>query len=509
MQEIIEWFKESIGYCTRLQYMNEDELKGCMLKLEERYNLFEKEEKTNLKNLLENNLEPRDLVWVLSVFTAYMSCEDFKIMLSEVACKTNYDEYLYSVSLEFQVKMRLSGNYEKKRYLRKKSIDIIKDKIQCPEFIPKEQRDKGTAVIITTQILSMLHAPTNIILSFAYVMQKYLGYNVYIFACTEDERMPEHLFYNSYCFNANPNINFGINTFTYQGQVINICQLKTSDKDFIQEYQEVLSFISGIKPHFALAMGCFSCFGDIINEIVDVAAINMTLECPISEANIIMRKDDKNVENEYDSYLQKTGQKYCFIEEKYPLIVEKSEVVYSRKDEGLPENKLLIAIAGNRLEMEIDEEFIQLCACIVKRCKNVAFGFLGECENILKLFSNPVFEGYVFDLGFRKDLYATYKMFDLYLNPKRRGGGWSSIIALSAGVPVITLKYGDVYYSVGDKYAYESYEHILDEVIKCSEDRDYLNKKKEISKEYPDNSEKNLVEYVSNVLKQIIDEIEE
>lgn len=508
MQEIMEWFKESIGYCTQFQYMKESELKIRMQQLEERYNLFNGEEKINLKKLLMNNIEHKDLVWVLSVFTAYMKCEDFEIMLGEAAIKTDYDVYLYNMNLEFQINIRVRENYELKRILRKKNIDIVKNNIECPKFIPKDKRNKKVVVIFTDQILSFLHAPTKVILSFAYVMQKYLEYEVYIFVCPMDNYMPIDLFYKSNALNADQNIPFGINKYEYKEQEINICQLKMSDENFIQEYQEVLLFISSIKPYFVLSMGCSSCFGDIINDIIDVAAINMTSMCPISEANIIMRKDSKEKNNEYDSYLNKVGQKYCFIEDKYPLIVEKSLIEYNKEYEGLPEGKLLIAIVGNRLNTEIDKEFIQMCIEIIQRCNNVVFGVIGENVNCPELLNNPIFEGYVFDLGFRKDLYATYKMFDLFLNPKRKGGGWSSGIALSAGVPVLTLKFGDVYYNVGDEYAYDNYEQMICEIKRCSEDREYLQRKKEIAKKHPDNSEEQLITYVSNVLKQIINEIE-
>ena len=105
---------------------------------------------------------------------------------------------------------------------------------------------------------------------------------------------------------------------------------------------------------------------------------------------------------------------------------------------------------------------------------------------------------------------ATYGMIDLYLNPNRAGGGFSSSMALTAGVPVITLPNCDVAYNVGTEFVVSNDEEMIAEVSKYLQDFEYYNYKKQCAEKI---SEKNSVEklelYVKNILDKVLPCIEE
>lgn len=73
-------------------------------------------------------------------------------------------------------------------------------------------------------------------------------------------------------------------------------------------------------------------------------------------------------------------------------------------------------------------------------------------------------------LGYCMDLPGTYRALHLYLNPRRLGGGWSSAMALMAGLPVVTLPACDVAYNVGGEFTVTTEEEMVDAVIRYASD---------------------------------------
>lgn len=73
------------------------------------------------------------------------------------------------------------------------------------------------------------------------------------------------------------------------------------------------------------------------------------------------------------------------------------------------------------------------------------------------------------------------KLLDVYLNPYRSGGGRSSFEALAQGVPVITFKYGDVYYTCGDEFAVGDDENLLETASRYVTDGSFMENQKHLA----------------------------
>ena len=69
-------------------------------------------------------------------------------------------------------------------------------------------------------------------------------------------------------------------------------------------------------------------------------------------------------------------------------------------------------------------------------------------------------------MGYCTDLKGVVGALDLYLNPDRLGGGWSSAIALYAGIPVVTFEKGDVAYNVSEKFVVRDYKEMYEVIRK-------------------------------------------
>ncbi len=76
-------------------------------------------------------------------------------------------------------------------------------------------------------------------------------------------------------------------------------------------------------------------------------------------------------------------------------------------------------------------------------------------------------------LGFQLDIMDVYHIADAYLNPTRRGGGSAIVYALQAGLPVLSLPFGDAGQAVAgfpklatyEEMAHRAHELITDEKV--------------------------------------------
>ena len=65
---------------------------------------------------------------------------------------------------------------------------------------------------------------------------------------------------------------------------------------------------------------------------------------------------------------------------------------------------------------------------------------------------------------------------DLYINPKRLGGGTSVAEALYKGLPAVTLDYGDVGVGAGSDFLVKDYEEMYKKVILYAQDKEFYEK---------------------------------
>ena len=72
---------------------------------------------------------------------------------------------------------------------------------------------------------------------------------------------------------------------------------------------------------------------------------------------------------------------------------------------------------------------------------------------------------------------------DLYINPTRMGGGTSSVEAMDKGVPVVTVRRGDVYTNTGEDFGVENYEEMLKLIERYRTDKEFYQKMSERAKE--------------------------
>ena len=61
------------------------------------------------------------------------------------------------------------------------------------------------------------------------------------------------------------------------------------------------------------------------------------------------------------------------------------------------------------------------------------------------------------------------------MNPIRRGGGTSCVEAMSKGVPVVTVDYGDVSVNAGEEFCVKDYDKMQRRILQYYSDKEYYN----------------------------------
>lgn len=341
-----------------------------------------------------------------------------------------------------------------------------------------ETRNSDTVVIIASQFIGFNHAPTRRVLDYSYAIQKELNKKVIII---NDAGLnfyrSEHLMNT---FRAN---------FMEEYSHINVLPYKDEKFDFYQVdcqmpnvhiIKELLEEIYEINPLLVFNIGASSLVTDLCTSFTTTVSLPCSNEIPISRSKYLLvgreinEDDTKTIDKMFD--YQK------LIETLINYEIVEFDQVYHKEQFEIPKDAFVISIVGNRLDSEMDNGFLQLINSIVKK-EDIHILFIGNVNNKNRI--NNIVENNE-NLHFAGSLAAAskaIKLTDLYLNPKRSGGGRSSFEALHYGVPVITLKTGDVFYTCGNDFGVNNYNEMYEKVIKYYSNIELYSEMKQKSKE--------------------------
>lgn len=341
--------------------------------------------------------------------------------------------------------------------------------LQC---IPKEERNKDLVVVFISQFLRMEHGPTKTALDRCYALSKYLNKKVILINTKElitgKGAVP---FYNSTQGNVIEEYN-NCNNIKYKDIEIPYYQPKCAMPDE-DECRNIINFIKNEKPYLLLNIGGYSITADLASQIVPMATISTSGNYSISKTKgqfFIMGR--KPLESDYE-YIAKEGHtRDAIIECPFTFQLKPQEHNYTREEFGLPKEKAIIAIIGGRLDREINEEFLRVLDILASQNYFiVTIGGYNFTQEMKDRYFN-LKENYK-GLGFQSDILACIDLIDIYINPKRQGGGTSAVECMFKGKPALSLKHGDVSMIVDEHFLCDSYDELINLAIKCKEDNDF------------------------------------
>ncbi len=340
-------------------------------------------------------------------------------------------------------------------------------------YIEYKSRHKNKILILTNQLLSERHAPTQLIINQWFYLTQ-LGYNVEIMVVSENHIEKPKL-WNAFSIRMmNPIEQKCRFSKTYYEKEIDGYNLFLESSNYKNTLIEAVALIREYNPEFILSMGDMSIVADIVAKFTTVVVSNFSKDFPITMSKFVIFN---NTSNENIKNTEK-----CIFQYQYAPILIPKEIGNSDLIERLSqENRFKILIVGNRLDSEIEIGFENQLNKLIDECPNILYIIVGECEQFEnRIIQSSYSEQYIF-VGFTNNLPGITRECDIYLNPPRSGGGFSSRIALSYGLPVITLGECDVSSWAGPDFICNDIQSLFDEIKKCYDSINYKSSKSQLA----------------------------
>ncbi|MBU5299932.1 glycosyltransferase family 4 protein [Clostridium sporogenes] len=373
--------------------------------------------------------------------------------------------------------------YDRTKCLDKLSLNYLKLKKNSGQTSCIQNK---SIVIITDQLLSIKHSPTKLILDYAKTMKKLVpDYDISIFVednlyCKEKESIP-YLYTSSKsesCKDIHNDYLDGVDIKIYYANLSDSKKHRTIDMFYK---------IEDINPVWILSISQISVLLNMLKEchykIVYLSAGGDYFYCKASKYLCIDKK--KIVEN---------NKKYkAFTKEELNNIIpfgyginlsDEVKKKYERKSFNLLEEDVVLVTVGNRLDVEMDDEYINCMCNILMQNDNVKWIIVGpKIPNIIYNKYNWLLQDKITTIDYEDELNSLYKICDIYVNPRRNGGGYSGAMAMNMGLPVVcTSDSVDVSYYVGKENCSLSLEEYSKEILNLLNNKKYYKLKSDLMK---------------------------
>lgn len=337
-----------------------------------------------------------------------------------------------------------------------------------PDFIKKGDRNKKLAVVFISQFLGLSHGPTKTVLDRCEVIKSKLGMTPFIINTAELLPLRGFMpFFSPALGSYDPSL-LEKEFAEYHGDKFSFLQCENNMPNS-DDISTIANVIHQLRPYCIFNIGGNSIASDICSNIIPTITISTvpSARCMTEgQFQVIGRafnEDDLN-------WLEVTSRpRDHIIEALFTSSFRPQEGHITRKELGIPEDVFAGIIVGGRLDRELDDDFLSMLSKAMD--KGIFIAFMGVFNNYEDTVSKyPIFRTHSKNLGFISDVMAAYECFDVYLNPKRNGGGTSVAEALSKGLPALTLAYGDVGLGAGNDFHVADYQEMLDRLLKYSSD---------------------------------------
>ncbi|MBR1598345.1 MAG: glycosyltransferase [Lachnospiraceae bacterium] len=374
------------------------------------------------------------------------------------------------------------------------------------QFIPKHERNKDFVIVLSTQVLMLphnpnviLHGPTKMMLNCCHLLKNTLKKQVYVINTAES--------LSSYCavpwFNQ-ANANYIENLcnreiLNYNGNNIPFYQCPNKMPD-VYVINELLNVIKSEKPYFICTIGGDSIVNDLCSNLVP------TLSIPLSANRVTtygqFQTMGREMSDDDKQWLKKHNlPKEHIIEINSSYVFEKPIKSLTRSELGIPDNQFNVVLVGTRLDDEIDNECINILYKLTDN--NIFVTFIGKFNKYKEFAdSNEKFMNNTLYMGYQDNLNAIYECCDIYMNPKRLGGGTSAAEALYTGLPVVSFDFGDIGSIVGSDFHVHGYSDMFEHIIKYSTDNKYYDEMSKRAKQRAatlDRSESNFLKILQKM----------
>lgn len=358
-------------------------------------------------------------------------------------------------------------------------VNEIAQQVRLPDAIPKKERNRNRIVMITSQFLGIEHAPTRNVLDYSRNLQK-MGKEVFIINSVDLFTKNSLPFYNPIRGNFIEDYN-NVQVMDFEGDKYRFYQSKNSMPN-LQDIQRIIDLVEEFNPEFIIAVSDGALTADVCSYFTTVVTIPCGGVLPMSAGTCwaIPRMElpsDKKIFQAFNVPKEKV------FPIQYTFMKKEKETQLSHEDLHLPGDAFILCVVGNRLDIEVNKEFIAQLEQILFEIPEAYILFIGGYSSYDKIMQqHSLLKERSSCTGFRSDIQSIYTLCNVYINPPRRGGATSGAEAMLEGLPVITEPYGDVYYQLWLEQSFTTTEEKISFLQRCIKEPDYYLEQREQTK---------------------------
>ena len=325
----------------------------------------------------------------------------------------------------------------------------------------------GRVVILTPQVLAPPHATTLRMLEYADSLIRDFGKTPVIVEAHPFPTNSPIAFVPPLFINRNPNLR-AVDTIDVNGHAVEYYKA-ASDFFTLSDLVQTVALVSALSPELVIAISCPYLAAEAVALRFATFSQPTTASLPITRRTKTFSWTPPGPEQQ--ALMQRFGVEDPSLFHMPPGFSEpEAHPPVTRAELGLPADAFVFAVVGMRLDDEVDGRFLDLLETITAdpRAHVAMIGRFDLFEAALA--PRPALAGRVSSLGFRKDVLSVMRVCDAYLNPDRTGGGRSGAYAQLAGLPVLSLRRGDVAVAVGPERCCADYKEMAAEAARLIED---------------------------------------
>lgn len=336
--------------------------------------------------------------------------------------------------------------------------------------IPKKERTPDFVIILVSQVLSLNHGPTKTLLDRCSILSEAMSKKVFII--NTNSVLPEYGEINWFDQKAGNWLNDLSRTesLEWKGKKYRYLQLPREISQ-ARLSKELLEIIKKERPSYIVSIGGESITADICACVVPVLTVTL-VPSERAQTRTTFQMTGHKISDEDREWLNHHGfNSSHFIEGLFTSDFKPQSTVLTRADLKLPPDKSVCIVVGYRLDEEVDESFLDVIRELANN--NIYTAFMGKFNRYETITTNdPLLREYTINLGFQQDALAVYECCDIYLNPRRLGGGTSVAEAMYKGLPAVTIGYGDVATGAGDDFTVRDYREMIERVLILAADKE-------------------------------------
>ncbi len=338
------------------------------------------------------------------------------------------------------------------------------------EKIPDSARDQNLVLVVIIQYVPVSHAPTVTALDRCRILMERCGKKVLIINTGEAANslgcIPfiESIVGHNQDLSAQDTVNWkGITIPYFQ------CSVKMPDMDAINL---LLGQIRNMAPERVVLIGGSSILGNLIDRMIPALTISTGFS-DLAITGTRYQAVGRKLTEKDEVLLKSIGcDRTHVIESTFTFDIKPQTEKVSRRELGIPEDAFVMAVVGMRLDTEMTDEFLQTLESITDETKYVLF--LGDFSTYNeRVNAFPALHKKSMAPGICDDVLSRLEVCDLYVNPKRKGGGSSVVEAMFLGKPAVSIAYGDVALNAGEEFCVDTYEEMAEQIRHYCDDKDF------------------------------------